>query len=582
MSDNSQDSALLGVPAVVAVPQGGAPVGGAASVADQSFASAVGSVAVFGRTTRRTILELEQNEVVVRKGDRGVPSSKAYVTNRAAATKSLSNKFLGSFHLRSKNADGENVQKSQHIQEQFVSNLMVMKELRERAVQYDLRGPFQVPAVYHDIVGEDAWEGRWDTSNPNRVIVDLLTHWGSVSLDHVLKWQTDFNGYSEDEDMISSIWMQELLTSSMDVELRRQVETIEQELDVYQRGGITFLKIVMDTLFKMSTMAEDSLKQFIKDFGEKGLAKIPYENVRVISFQVNGVAERLADANLLRSESFIYYVNGYTRCSVAPFKAVFQNKATEYMYLDATGTSPFSSMSSPQVLAKIKETSRVAEALYDNLNLGKKWNLPGKEAGLHANIVSKCDNCGAPDHLANKCTKPRDDERCKAARDAREKAKEDLRGRGGGGRGGGGRGGRGGRGDGGRGNSDERAPWKESEGSNSNSNSGVKMIDGAWKMLCNKGCGWNSTHTTGFHNEQSRSALNFKLPPEHMWWRVSGKQYAAAGAAVILPSGADATQVVQDRQQMRALTGVVDQYMTGTDNAEMSSFLGDMRRALGN
>jgi hypothetical protein len=120
--------------------------------------------------------------------------------------------------------------------------------------------------------------------------------------------------------------------------------------------------------------------------------------------------------------------------------------------------------------------------------------------------------------------------------------------------------------------------WKESDGSKS----GVKMIDGAWKMLCNKGCGWNSTHTTGFHNEQSRSALNFKLPPEHMWWRVSGKQYAAAGEAVILPSGADATQVVQDRQQMSALTGVVDQYMTGTDNAEMSSFLGDMRRALGN
>jgi len=572
MSDNSQDSALQGVPPVVAVPQG------AASVADQSFASAVGSVAVFGRTTRRTILELEQNEVVVRKGERGDPSSKAYVTNRAAATKPLSRKFLGSFHLHSKNADGENVQKSKHIQEQFVSNLMVMKELRERAVQYDLRSPYQVPSVYHDIVGEDAWEGRWDTSNPHHVIVDLLSHWGSVSLDHVLKWQTDFNGYSEDEDMISSIWMQELLTSSMDVELRRQVEEIEQELDVYQRGGVTFFKIVMDTLFKMSTMAEDSLKQFIKDFGEKGLAKIPYENVRVISFQVNGVAERLADANLLRAESFIYYVNGYTMCSVGPFKAVFQNKATEYMYQDATGTSPFSSMTSPQVLAKIKETSRVAEALYDNLNLGKKWNLPGNNPGLHANIVSKCDNCGALDHLANKCTKPRDDERCKAARDARDKAKEDSRGRGGGGRGGGGRGGRGGGGDGGRGTSDERAPWKESDPSKS----GVKMIDGAWKMLCNKGCGWNSTHTTGFHNEQSRSALNFKLPPEHMWWRVSGKQYAAAGAAVILPSGADATQVVQDRQQMSALTGVVDQYMTGTDNAEMSSFLGDMRRALGN
>ena len=101
---------------------------------------------------------------------------------------------------------------------------------------------------------------------------------------------------------------------------------------------------------------------------------------------------------------------------------------------------------------------------------------------------------------------------------------------------------------------DERAPWKETEGSNS----GVKMIDGAWQMLCNKGCGWNSLHTTGFHNEQSRSAANFKLPPDHMWWRLSGKQWAAAGAAVTLPSGADATQIIQDRQQMTALTGVID------------------------
>jgi hypothetical protein len=302
------------------------------------------------------------------------------------------------------------VQKSKHIQEQFVSNLMVMKELRERAVQYDLRGPLQVPAVYYDIIGEDAWEGRWDTSNPNREIVDLTTHWGSVSLDHVLKWQVDFNGYSEAEDMISSIWLKELLTSSMDVELRRQVEEIEQEQDIYQRGGITYYKIVVDTLFKMSSMAEDSLKQFIKDFGKNGLAKIPNENVRLISFQVNGVAERLADSNLLRSESFFQYVTGFTLCLVASFKQVFLNKSTEYMYQDATGTSPFSSMSSPQVLAKIKETSRVAVSLYDNLNLGKKWNLPGKEHGVNAVVVTECDNCGENDHLANKCSQPRDDE----------------------------------------------------------------------------------------------------------------------------------------------------------------------------
>jgi hypothetical protein len=94
------------------------------------------------------------------KGNRGLPDSKIYFANRIAATQSLSSKFLGSFHLQSENAAGENVQKSKHIQDEFVSNLEVMKKFKERVHQYDMRTPLQVPAVYHDIVGEDAWEAR--------------------------------------------------------------------------------------------------------------------------------------------------------------------------------------------------------------------------------------------------------------------------------------------------------------------------------------------------------------------------------------------------------------------------------------
>ena len=45
----------------------------------------------------------------------------------------------------------------------------------------------------------------------------------------------------------------------------------------------------------MSSMAEESLKSFIKEFGRLGLAKIPHENVRTIATQMDGVAERLAD-----------------------------------------------------------------------------------------------------------------------------------------------------------------------------------------------------------------------------------------------------------------------------------------------
>ncbi len=102
------------------------------------------------------MLEIEQDEVVVRKGDRGLPGLKIYVANRIAATQSLLSKFLGFFHLQSKNAAGKNVQKSKHIQDKFVSNLEVMKKFKERVHHYDMRTLLQVPAVYRDIVGEDA------------------------------------------------------------------------------------------------------------------------------------------------------------------------------------------------------------------------------------------------------------------------------------------------------------------------------------------------------------------------------------------------------------------------------------------
>ncbi len=98
----------------------------------------------------------------MRKGDHGLPGLKVYIANRIAATQSLSSKFLGSFHLQSKNAAGKNVQKLKHIQDEFGSNLEVMKKFKERVHQYNMRTPLQVPAVYHDIVGEDAWEARWD------------------------------------------------------------------------------------------------------------------------------------------------------------------------------------------------------------------------------------------------------------------------------------------------------------------------------------------------------------------------------------------------------------------------------------
>ena len=544
----------------------------AARLAGGGSTTSHGSAAVFGRTTRRTLDEITQDEVIVRKSDRGVAGSKIFVSNRTAATQALSAKFLGSVYLHSKNAAGENNQKAKLIQEQFVSNLDVVKKLRERMVQYDTKTPFMIPQGYSDTVGINGWEDRWDLGG---VIIDLTANWGKVTLDHCCKWQRDFNGYSDDVDHVSSIWTKDLLVNSMDHELRKVVEEKFFKLDAYQQGGITFLKILLDTVFKMSSMSEESLKSFIKDFGKTGVAKVSGENVRAIATQIDAIAERLADSGLLRSESFISYVNGLTLCSVPAFKAVFQNKLTEYTYMDATGDSTLSSMSSADVLAKIKETSTAARAIYDHLNLGKAWNLPGKH-GHNAVVVNKCDNCGALDHLSPKCPKPRDEEKCKKAREVRAKARADSDG---------GRGGRGGRGRGGRGHGagrgDGRAPWDDKAKA---VNSGISKIDGTWKMHCSKCDGWNETHTTKYHDEHARSAATFQVPAHHPWWLTTGKVFSGAVVIGGTPTAGAASVggSTVTGSMLSSLTGVVDRHITGTENAEMSSLLADLRSVLGN
>ena len=374
--------------------------------------ASVGSVAVLRRINLCTLEEIAENEVLVRKDKRGDHGLKLYVTNHAAATVGLSVQFLGSFHLLSKNAAGENVQKAKNIQDQFVSNLEVMAKLVERIKQYDMLVPLQIPERYYDVVNV---EDRWDMSNIHREIIDLSAHWGKLSVEHVGRWQRDFNAYLMDDDQDSAVWLKDLMSNSLDPELRKQVDEKYILLDAYKKGGVAYFKTAVDIIFKMSSMSEDSLKSFMKEFGKNGLAKIPHENVRLIATQVNGVAEQLADSNVLRLEVLTQYLTGLTACSVPKFKNVFEARPTDLTYRDAMGDVVLSSMSSSDVLSKVKEVSTAAKAIYDHLHAGNLWNIPGKH-GLHANIVNKCDNCGASNHLANKCTKPRDKERCKKAR----------------------------------------------------------------------------------------------------------------------------------------------------------------------
>ena len=125
--------------------------------------------------------------------------------------------------------------------------------------------------------------------------------------------------------------------------------------------------------------------------------------------------------------------------------------------------------------------------------------------------IDACFNCGDPDHGVPKCPKPIDQNRI-------DKAKAEFS------KNGGGHGGRGGRDSGGssagRGRGDAgictntRVKWKGDDAKVSaalTTNGGIGKKNGKWSMVC-KSCGWNTTHTTGYHDKWVDDPKSFSLP----------------------------------------------------------------------
>jgi hypothetical protein len=263
--------------------------------------------------------------------------------------------------------------------------------------------------VYRQQSAALTFEDCWNLNGPDFTTVNLTKHWNQVTMSHCSNWQRDVNDHAVNEDYESSIWMRELLEGCLDSELQKQVNDKFERLDAYEKGGITYFKILVDTVFKMSSLTVKSLKQFIADFGKDGLSKVQGENVCHIGTLIISVATCLADCGNLGFESYQHVVDGLSKCNVAKFCDVYRQKSATLTLEDAL--HGFGDMNSDVVMKKIKGVLHPAMNIYDNLNLGRQWNVSGRSANA---LPVACDNCGGP-HTANKCPQPRDEEKCKKA-----------------------------------------------------------------------------------------------------------------------------------------------------------------------
>ena len=102
-------------------------------------------------------------------------------------------------------------------------------------------------------------------------------------------------------------------------------------------------------------------------------------------------------------------------------------------------------------------------------------------------------------------------------------------------------------------------------------------------MVC-KSCGWNTTHTTGFHDKWVADPKTFSLPATHLFWSKSGKNPPEGGSGGSMTPTAAPTSTVASITSNRLLSSrvgpLIAQYKTNTKDGQFASFLADLERAL--
>jgi len=348
--------------------------------------------------------------------------------------------------------------------------------------------PFVIPEFVdpYALSVEDRWGDRKLTG------VNLLKNWGKLTLKQCRNWLRDSFDYACTGDLTSTSmeWAKSLMMNSCDVLLVDRIDEKFDELDLNEQGGVTNIKIALDEMFTISNTVVTTLQGLFEAFAKDGIAKVPNEDVRAATEQIIAIAERLAGVSALPSESTYHNLEGFTRCPVIVFRQTFAHllvaeRLQQLCYLTNRNDS--------SRLIDIKTLCKEATDLFNSLNVSNEWNIPQKHQ------LDACFNCGDPDHGVPKCPKPIDQNRI-------DKARADFS------KNGGGCGGRGGHGGGGRfacrgrGDAGNRintcGKWKGNDVKVSavlTTNGGIGKHNRKWSMVC-KSCGWNTTHTTEFHD----------------------------------------------------------------------------------
>ena len=317
----------------------------------------------FVDTNPITDVDFAKNEVIIPKNKHGTEGSKEYSSAYALATAALNPKLGAAKHFVTKSEDGETDPGNgnyRNIQEQFVGNYAKIEDAQKHSISYDFMEIVLVRKV-EDSSASDLWDKYGEET------INLFEDWTHLTIREVKEWQADINRQGGDENHRSSAWLLAYLRNSCTQELRDGIKDAFEALDSFERGGATYLYLIMSHMFQMTTDVVTALKSVVTRFGRDGIAKIKGENDFLAAKQLTAVVKSLARVDALSDEAVSDIMDGLAKGSVTKFTEVFKLDSTLYR---SRQTSTTYTGGSHTALGIILLTLAKATDLYNSLSTG--------------------------------------------------------------------------------------------------------------------------------------------------------------------------------------------------------------------
>jgi hypothetical protein len=264
-----------------------------------------------------TDAEIAQEMATLAKGDHR--SGKDLIKIMNYATAPLEFKFGVTSGLTIKNTHGEiedSNYTSNEIADIFPNNGRVLHCLVDWVKQYDMEDATNIPMLNEDLV--DANKGKWGAPT-----IDMLEDVKTLSMKNVKAYTSDVLKFKQKNGTghQDQLWLLKLVQNSCSSYLCDIANKKFIVLPVNQQGGLVYLKLIYNVIFKMTEPVVCTLQTWIKGFAKHSLYKVQGKNVWLLYNAAWNICKHL---DSLPTDAAINILTGLTKANNDTFTNPFK------------------------------------------------------------------------------------------------------------------------------------------------------------------------------------------------------------------------------------------------------------------